>query len=240
MKKLSKNFILKIQNNLFKKNLKEIVYGGNDGIITTFAIVAGFAGNGSQVTGISFSAVLLFGFANLFADGTSMGLGSFLSSRSQKAVYETEKSKLQSSIQKNPKELIKLTQNTFQNLGYQAQDAEQMTSLICKNKNYWETFILNSNLKFTDVENENEFINGVVTFFAFLLFGFIPLIPYFFDLESFEAFYLSIFFVILSLVFLGYVRYKITQENLWKSLFEILFTGILASSLAFFVGWLFR
>ena len=51
--------------------LKQIVYGGNDGIVTTFAVVAGFAGFGSQsVAEIGSVAVLLFGIANILADGT--------------------------------------------------------------------------------------------------------------------------------------------------------------------------
>ena len=64
-----------------QEHLKQIVYGGNDGIVTTFSVVAGFAGYGAEgaatVGGI---AVLLFGLANLFADGTAMGLGEYLSS----------------------------------------------------------------------------------------------------------------------------------------------------------------
>ena len=55
--------------------IKQIIYGGNDGIVTTFAVVAGFAGAGaSGIAEIGGIAVLLFGLANLFADGAAMGL----------------------------------------------------------------------------------------------------------------------------------------------------------------------
>ncbi len=75
--------------------LREIVYGGNDGIVTTFAVVAGFTGAsaGEHIIDISVLAVLLFGMANLFADGVSMGLGNFLAIRSQKDIYKTQKDK---------------------------------------------------------------------------------------------------------------------------------------------------
>ena len=61
--------------------LKDLVYGANDGIITTFAVVAG-------VTGAQLDAriVLILGFANLLADGFSMGASNFLSIRSDEAV----------------------------------------------------------------------------------------------------------------------------------------------------------
>lgn len=66
---------------LLEHYLKDIVYGANDGIITTFAVVAG-------VTGAQLEPriVLILGFANLFADGFSMGTSSFLSIRSDEAV----------------------------------------------------------------------------------------------------------------------------------------------------------
>lgn len=58
-----------------KKYLPEFVYGSIDGVITTFAVVAGSAG-----AGLDTRIVIILGLANLFADGLSMAVGSFLSS----------------------------------------------------------------------------------------------------------------------------------------------------------------
>ena len=60
------------------KYVKSLVYGGLDGIITTFAIVAATVG-GDQ----SRNLVITLGFANLLADGISMGLGDYLSEKSE-------------------------------------------------------------------------------------------------------------------------------------------------------------
>ena len=72
--------------------LKEIVYGGIDGIVTTFAVVAGFTGASSSgfLLEKGYVIVLLFGFANLFADATSMGLGNFLSVRTDQALNRSK------------------------------------------------------------------------------------------------------------------------------------------------------
>ena len=61
--------------------IEECIYGGNDGIVTTFAVVAGFSGAslGDHTLNISIISVLLFGLANLIADGAAMGLGNYLS-----------------------------------------------------------------------------------------------------------------------------------------------------------------
>lgn len=61
--------------------LRDLVYGANDGIITTFAVVAGVAGAQLEAR-----IVLILGFANLLADGFSMGVSNFLSIRSDEAV----------------------------------------------------------------------------------------------------------------------------------------------------------
>ena len=65
--------------------VRELVYGANDGIITTFAVVAGVAGGG-----LSMRVVLIIGAANLFADGLSMAAGNYLSIRSHESVLETQ------------------------------------------------------------------------------------------------------------------------------------------------------
>jgi VIT1/CCC1 family predicted Fe2+/Mn2+ transporter len=55
----------------------DLVYGANDGIITTFAVVSGVVG-----ADLSERVILILGFANLLADGLSMGASNFLSRRS--------------------------------------------------------------------------------------------------------------------------------------------------------------
>ncbi len=96
---------LKTEHNLgrFSEFLREIVYGGNDGIVTTFAVVAGFAGAGAAGAAvIGGIAVLLFGLANLFADATSMALGAFLSARSEADIYRAARERELEEIQENP------------------------------------------------------------------------------------------------------------------------------------------
>lgn len=61
--------------------LSDLVYGANDGIITTFAVVTGVAGAELEPR-----IALILGTANLLADGFSMGASNFLSIRSEEAV----------------------------------------------------------------------------------------------------------------------------------------------------------
>jgi VIT1/CCC1 family predicted Fe2+/Mn2+ transporter len=69
----------------FRSNLAyyigDIVYGANDGIITTFAVVAAAAG-----AGVSSTIIIILGIANLVADGFSMGASAYLSMSSEQEV----------------------------------------------------------------------------------------------------------------------------------------------------------
>ena len=73
----------------------EVIYGANDGIVTTFAVVAGVAG-----AALDPAIVLILGIANLFADGFSMGMSNYLSQRSA-IDYETAR-ELVSTVDKPP------------------------------------------------------------------------------------------------------------------------------------------
>lgn len=65
--------------------IRDLVYGANDGIITTFAVVAGVTGGG-----LTARAMLIIGAANLFADGLSMGVGNYLSIRSNESALAAQ------------------------------------------------------------------------------------------------------------------------------------------------------
>ena len=63
----------------------DLIYGANDGILTTFAVVAGVSGGA-----LSASAVLIVGMANLLADGLSMGVGNYLAIRARESALESQ------------------------------------------------------------------------------------------------------------------------------------------------------
>lgn len=69
--------------------LRAAVYGATDGIITTFAIVAGVAG-----AGMSTNVVVVLGIANMIADGFSMGVSDYLGEESARKAAHKRLSRL--------------------------------------------------------------------------------------------------------------------------------------------------
>ncbi|MBI4410363.1 MAG: VIT1/CCC1 transporter family protein [Gemmatimonadetes bacterium] len=70
---------------IFRHYLRDLIYGANDGLVTTFAVVAGVTGGD-----LSARVVLILGLSNLLADGFSMGASNYLSIRSHEAAREAE------------------------------------------------------------------------------------------------------------------------------------------------------
>jgi vacuolar iron transporter family protein len=77
-----------MERKIERRYLPEFVYGGIDGTVTTFAVVAGAIG-----ASLSPAIILILGFANLFADGFSMAVSNYLSTKSQTDLHFKHKDK---------------------------------------------------------------------------------------------------------------------------------------------------
>lgn len=223
---------------------KEVIYGGVDGIVTTFAVVAGFAGaslSSDTTTQLSFMIVLLFGLANLFADAASMGLGNFLSVRSEKDLYKVARDKETDEVQNNPEAEMEETVIILQEKGFTEEDAKTLASIYQHNEEYWVDFMMNHELEMPDPRGENEVFTGLATFFSFMLFGSIPLLPFMFEEsgDPMAAFMLSSIGTFFALVALGLLKWRVIGTKFAASLFEVVAVGSTAAVLAYFVGTFF-
>ncbi len=221
--------------------LKQIVYGGNDGIVTTFAVVAGFAGFGAEgaatVGGI---AVLLFGLANLFADATAMGLGEFLSSRSEQDVYRATREKELKEIRQNPEyekaEVIEILTDR----GMEDADARAIATTMARNPEFMADFMMQYEIGMADPTGDAPAARGLMTFIAFVIFGSAPLIPYFVLDPVPGTFAVSVFATFAALVALGMLRWRVTDETLARCVGESVLVGGICAAVAYAVGVAFR
>lgn len=225
----------------FQTYLKEIVYGGNDGIVTTFAVVAGFAGaQATSMGAIPVLVVLLFGLANLFADAASMALGNFISLRAEKDVYKAEQAKELHEIRHNPHMEKEETIAILEQKGFSTHQAQQLTDIYMTNEKYWLSFMMNHELEMSNPTAENPYFTALATFFAFILFGSIPLLPYILLRGLPNTFSYSVLATITALILLGILRWRIIKDRFLRSVLEILLVGGTAAIIAYFVGTFFR
>jgi VIT1/CCC1 family predicted Fe2+/Mn2+ transporter len=223
---------------------KEIIYGGIDGIVTTFAVVAGFAGaalSNDLTAQLSFMVVLLFGLANLFADAASMGLGNFLSVRSEKDLYAAKRVAEEGLLMSQSDKEVAQTISILVDKGFTAEQATTMANLYKTNHEYWTDFMMQHEHELSDPRGENEIFTGLATFGSFLVFGSIPLLPFIFQSEgsALVAFLYSSLGTLGALVALGLLKWRVIGTKLLPSLTEVVLVGTTAAVLAYIVGTFF-
>lgn len=219
--------------------LKQIVYGGNDGIVTTFAIVAGFAGAQAEgVAQIGGLAVLVFGLANLFADAISMGLGEYLSLRSQHDLYNARRESELHEITRNPEQERMELFEILRQRGLPAGEADTAATLLARHPEIMADLMMTYEFGLQDPDEESPILNGLFTFGAFVVFGVVPLVPYLLLPPTPGTFTLSIWATGLALVALGLLRWNATGERMVRTVGETVLVGAICALTAYFVGWL--
>jgi VIT1/CCC1 family predicted Fe2+/Mn2+ transporter len=217
------------------KYLGDIVYGANDGIITSFVVVTGALG-ASFPPGV----IIILGLANLLADGLSMGASSFLSMKSDRDFQKSQRKKEEYEVEHMPEVEREEVREILRNWSVPEKCIEQATQEITKDKDRWINLMMREELDIIQEKNEEPIKHGFVTFLSFSFFGAIPLLPYLFSLEIFQI-EISVGMTLLALFFVGAARYFVSGVGSWlRQGLEMLVVGGLASLVAFGVGFILQ
>lgn len=217
----------------FQDYLGEFVYGGIDGCVTTFAVVAGSAG-----AGISNTVVIILGFANLIADGFSMSVGSYLSKKSERANYEKHKSIEYQEIEDMPEREKEEIREIYRQKGFEGALLEQVVDTLSANKDRWVDTMMKEELEMIK-ETRSPVAMGAVTFASFILVGFIPLLAYVLDYGmaiSENLFVTSCILTSVAFTGIGLLKSFVTNSSKVKGIAETLLLGTAAAVLAYYVG----
>ena len=145
--------------------MKDFVYGGTDGVVTTFAIVTGAFGASFPV-----SVILILGFANLFADGFSMSIGNYLSARTHKEIIE-ERRKEEWSIDNLTEEEREEIREIYRNKGFKDELLEDLVKVITSKRKVWVDTMMREEIGSID-DKKNPRDTAITTFVAFNVLGF--------------------------------------------------------------------
>lgn len=216
-----------------ERYLGEIVYGGIDGCVTTFAVVAGSVG-----AGLDSKVVIILGFANLLADGLAMSIGAYLSSRSEKAYYNRFKAREYWEVENIPEMEREEIREIFSSKGFEGELLEKVVDVITDDKDRWVDVMMKEELEMIE-EKRSPIWKGAYTFLSFLTVGLIPLLIYVID--SFDPLSINLFLwtsilTAFGFIFIGALKSKVTMSHVGKGIFETLFLGGVAAVVAFYVG----
>lgn len=217
------------------KYLGDIVYGANDGIITSFVVVTGAIGASFPV-----SVIIILGIANLLADGFSMGTSSFLSMKSNRDFQRAQRKKEEYEVEHMPEVEREEVRDILRNWSVPEECIEKATQEITKDKKRWVNLMMREELDMIETKNEEPVKHGLITFLSFSLFGAIPLFPYLFSWQSFQM-EISIGATLTALFFVGSARYLVSRVgSWWYQGLEMLLVGGVAAMVAFGVGFVLR
>ncbi len=213
--------------------MKDIIYGANDGIITTFAVVAGVAG-----AGLDAAVVVLLGIANLLADGFSMAASDYLGSKSEHDYVVRERKTEEMEYRYDPKDERAQMAGFLRKKGYGEKDSESLLPLLSKNKELWLDIMVREELGISPPERDGQSVrSATATFFSFVIAGSVPLAPYIFSVNG-NVFVIAIFSTTVMLFGIGALRSLFTGQSWYVAGAEMLSVGGVAAGIAYGVGFL--
>ena len=212
--------------------LKDTVYGGIDGVVTTFAIVAGVEG-----AGLSHTVIIALGIANILADGFSMAAGNFAGTRAElddrKRIISVEKQHL---VAHRDGEIEELRQ-ILRLRGLEGEVLEQAVHAISADEGRWLDLMLTDEYGLSH-STPQPTRAALATFGAFIAAGIIPLLPFLLAMR--DAFSISVMATASTFFLIGALKSRWSLSPWWRSGLETLAIGATAAAIAYMVASLFR
>ena len=218
-----------------RQNISDAVLGGIDGCITTFAVVSGSVG-----AGFPSSVAVILGFANLIADGFSMAISNYESSKAEQDLIESIKKSEERHIDEFPEGEREEIRQIFAAKGFNEEILEKIVDTITADKKIWLEVMLMEEHGLSKIAPRPS-ISAAVTFFAFISVGAVPLLPYIASsLEMNQQFAISAFLAGTMFFLIGMLKSLALAKPVLLSGVRTLFTGGAAAALAYLTAYLLR
>ncbi len=217
-----------------KTYISEFVYGGIDGAITTFAVVSGAAG---ARAGIYY--VLLFGFANLIADGFSMSVGNFFAVKTERDNFDRHKQVEYWEVENLREHEVQEIRDIYAAKGFKGELLEQVVEVITSDPDIWVDTMMKEELEMSK-DTKAPLKTAFATFISFNLVGIIPLLSYIlaliFNLNESNLFLSSCIATGIALMIVGYLKSWVTEKPWIRGILETVLLGGVAAAFAYFAG----
>jgi VIT1/CCC1 family predicted Fe2+/Mn2+ transporter len=218
--------------------LRDFIYGAVDGIVTTFAVVAGAAG-----AGLDERIVVILGMANLFADGFSMAVSNLLGTRAERQQRAHAALAERRQIKTDPEAQRDDIRRIFAAKGLEGDALETVVDTITANRELWVETMVTEELGFAPVSG-SPIRAAATTFVAFVALGSLPLIVFIaatvldFDVDA--PFAWSTALTAVAFFGVGAFKSRFVDQSWWRAGLETLLLGGAAAGLAYLVGVLLQ
>ena len=208
--------------------LRDWVYGGIDGAVTTFAVVTGVSG-----AALSPRVIVILGVANLLADGFSMAASNYLGTRTESQETDALREREQRHIRHDAAGEREEVRQIFAAKGFAGDDLERAVATVTADETRWIEFMLTEEYGLAR-SVRSAWAAALATFTAFTLCGLVPLLPYL--LQAPGAFLLSQGMTACAFFVIGSARSRWLLLSWWRAGSETLLIGVIAAALAYGAG----
>lgn len=212
--------------------LADFILGANDGLITTFAVVSGSVG-----ARLPAAVVVILGLANLLADGLSMGLGNYLGQKSERDYARRQREYEEHEVRHFPAMERREVREILRRWGLEGATLEAATAAVTADPRRWVDFMMREELGIIEDHPASPGRRGLATFIAFVVVGFLPLLPYLIGSAGGRALAWSAGVTAVSLFTVGAWRSRVTVQSWWWGGVQMLLVGGTAAAVAYAVGY---
>ena len=207
--------------------LRDWIYGGIDGSVTTFAVVTGVVG-----AHLAPVVIVIMGFANLVGDGFSMAASNFLGTRSEHDDITHLAMIEHRHIELAPEGEREEVRQIFAAKGFSGADLERVVELITSDRERWVRTMLTEEYGLPQ-EARSPWLAAITTFSAFVVCGLAPLVPFLIGIGS----PVTVSIIVTGAVFfaIGSVKSLWSTVPWWRSGLATLVVGGAAASLSYVV-----
>ena len=214
--------------------LRDWIYGGIDGAVTTFAIVSGVVGANFPT-----SVILVLGAANIVADGFSMAASNYTGSKAENDEFERIRVHEEQQIDRDREGETLEIREIYRTKGFEGADLDRAVEIITADRKIWVDTMLTEEYGLP-MSERSPVKAAVGTFIAFLLCGLVPLLPFTLSSSWVSRPEATIWSVIATAaVFFGIGSFKArwALTSWWRSGIETLTIGLVAALIAYLIGF---
>jgi vacuolar iron transporter family protein len=213
-------------------SLRAAVFGINDGLVSNFSLVMGFAGAEAKP-----EYILLAGVAGLLAGSFSMAAGEYISMRAQRELFEQQIAMEKQELEMSPKEEEEELSLIYRAKGIPENEAALLARRIVENPKTAIDTLAREELGLNPSELGSPWTAATSSFFAFVIGAFVPVLPYIFAVGP-PAWISSAALSCLALFGVGALLSIFTARGALFTGMRMLGIGLLASGITYMVGWL--
>ena len=214
--------------------VRDMIFGANDGLVSTLAFVAGVVG---AITNPSI--ILLSGVAELFAGTISMAVGSYQSSKSELEVLEREDQRKKAKKGKTPEEEREELIEFYEAQGFKKGEADAIVDRIAQEKEQPLQVEALEELGLAPEELGKPIRAGVLCGVSFGLAALVPILPFALPIDTRDAMIVSVIGTVATLFGVGAMKTIFSRRNWVRSGLEMMGIGASAAAITYIIGTLF-